>query len=553
MAYGSTLDISIDPNKNRKERGAFFTPPELTSFIAEWAIRKPSDHVLEPACGEAEFILAAHDRLYALGCSADRRNSQVLGFELHHESAKQALIRLLSCGYSSPIEVADFLSVDPKARVDVVIGNPPYIRFQVLSAEQQERMQEIAWRSGIALSALSSSWAPFVIHAASFLSVGGRLGFVLPAELLTVNYAAPIRAYLLESFASVQLVTFDKRVFPEVQEEVVVLLADGFGIGSTDRLIWRQCQDMDDLYTGIANDYVPPSPHERWSGIFAPKDAKDSLSLLLGTSFVRLEEWGSISLGAVTGCNSYFAVSARTISEYGLTEEDVLTLSPPGSRHLRRLALDGAALRILEEEGRQTRLFYPREGSLSSGAEEYLAFGESIDVHQAYKCRKRTPWWKVPLTKLPDVFVTYMNAAGPNLCANEAAAYNLNSCHGLVFDPGKRSIGRELLPLACLNSATFLGAELAGRAYGGGILKLEPREAANMPVPSFDTVERCKKELREIKPTVADLLMKKNLDEAICLVDSVLLKEGLEVPTERIARMSSGYDAMRARRKLRGA
>jgi adenine-specific DNA-methyltransferase len=39
---------------------------------------------------------------------------------------------------------------------------------------------------------------------------------VLPAELLSVNYAAPVRRYLTERFAHVRLVLFDERVFPGV-------------------------------------------------------------------------------------------------------------------------------------------------------------------------------------------------------------------------------------------------------------------------------------------------------------------------------------------------
>ena len=47
-----------DTQQLRKARGAFFTPPELCRYMAEWAIRAPTDRVLEPSCGEAAFLLA---------------------------------------------------------------------------------------------------------------------------------------------------------------------------------------------------------------------------------------------------------------------------------------------------------------------------------------------------------------------------------------------------------------------------------------------------------------------------------------------------------------
>src|SRR5664280_613863 len=50
-----------------------------------------------------------------------------------------------------------------------------------------------------------SSWAAFTVHAAEFLRPGGgRLGLVLPAELLTVNYAAEVRRYLMARFGRVR-------------------------------------------------------------------------------------------------------------------------------------------------------------------------------------------------------------------------------------------------------------------------------------------------------------------------------------------------------------
>ena len=99
----------------------------------------------------------------------------------------------------------------------------PYVRFQSLSSDQKDAIGAIAERHGVAVSSLSSLWMPFVLHSVSFLKPGGRLGLVLPAELLTVNYAAPLRSFLMASFSSVRLATFDEPVFPEVQEEVVLL------------------------------------------------------------------------------------------------------------------------------------------------------------------------------------------------------------------------------------------------------------------------------------------------------------------------------------------
>src|SRR4051794_35745930 len=81
-----------------------------------------------------------------------------------------------------------------------------------------------------------------------------------------------------------------------------------------------------------------------------------------------------------------------------------------------------------------------------------------------------------------------MNAATPQLAHNPARLRHLNSVHGLYLLDDHRPLAR-LLALSALNSVTMLSAETAGRSYGGGILKMEPREALTLAVPSPELVK----------------------------------------------------------------
>ena len=108
------------------------------------------------------------------------------------------------------------------------IGNPPYIRYQSWSGE---RAHEIAAELGFKLTKLASIWAPFILHGCRFLAPGGRLGQVLPAELLHAQYARPVVRHLTESFREVTVALFDEAVFPGALEEVILLFADGYGEG----------------------------------------------------------------------------------------------------------------------------------------------------------------------------------------------------------------------------------------------------------------------------------------------------------------------------------
>lgn len=79
-------------------------------------------------------------------------------------------------------------------------------------------VREVAEAQGDAAEVFQSAVVRLggAVHSALFLKPGGRLGLVLPAELLSVNYAAQVREFLMRRFARVRLVLFTERVFPGV-------------------------------------------------------------------------------------------------------------------------------------------------------------------------------------------------------------------------------------------------------------------------------------------------------------------------------------------------
>jgi adenine-specific DNA-methyltransferase len=547
--------IALDTAELRKARGAFFTPEPVARFITDWAVRSPADRVLEPSCGEASFLLAAVDRLTALR-RADQLDLQLAtldGVELHKASADAARALLRGAGVDARIEVGDFFCVDPTGSYDVVIGNPPFIRYQDFSGEARARSRAAALRAGVGLTNLASSWAAFAVHAALFLRPGGRMGLVLPAELLSVNYAGQVRRFLLESFASVELVLFDERVFPGVQEEVVLLLAEGYRRGPTDHASIchvRNAAGLSEVLSG--RKWQPVRPEDKWTASLLSADAATAYGdLAADHGFTVLETWGDTTLGMVTGNNKFFTLSPKRVAELELRPSDLLRLSPPGSRHLRGLALSSSALDELGRHGAATWLFRPG-GEPSSAAWTYIGAGEAADVHTAYKCRVRTPWWRVPYVPPADLLLTYMNADTPRLSTNESGVGNLNSVHGVYLRPDVRVLGSELLPLASLTSMTLVGAEIVGRAYGGGLLKVEPKEADKLPVPARPLVEAAAKRLREVRSQVAELLEAGQLLDAVALVDDILLIGELGVPLSELRALRDAYTDLAARRTARG-
>ncbi len=509
---------------------------------------------MEPSCGEAAFLLAAVNRLIALGGASQSAPPPHLdGVELHAASAEAASDLLRAAGVEARVAVGDFFTFGPTGSYDAVIGNPPYVRYQDFSGESRARSREAALRAGVPMSNLASSWAAFTVHAALFLKRAGRLGLVLPAELLTVNYAAPVRRFLLERFARVDLVLFEERVFPEVLEEVVLLLAEGYDEGPTDSFRVFQFRDAGDLTgTPVVRSWKPDDLDAKWTPSLLSREAHSAFSSLIeGDDFTTLQTWGETTLGIVTGNNRYFALSPQRAAELGLIPSDLVRLSPPGSRHLRSLTFTDAALDELGAAGSSTYLFRPA-GEPSKAARSYIKAGEVSGVNHAYKCRIRPDWWRVPLVPQSDLLLTYMNADTPRLCTNRARVHHLNSVHGVYTRPEVKRLAMDYLPLASINSMTLVGAETVGRAYGGGMLKVEPREADRLPMPSPDLVESTKARLVEIRPQVGGFLRAGRLAEASHLIDDLLLVGALGMKRSDVRALREAHAELTARRVARG-
>lgn len=541
--------LAIDTPALRKARGAFFTPPAVADFITRWAIRNSADRILEPSCGEARFLLSAAHRLHGFGAQTITAE-QLHGVELHEASAAQAEALLAGVGVRATIHVGDFFAVT-SAKYDAVIGNPPYVRYQQFTGAARVAAREAAIKHNVRLSGLSSSWAAFVVHAVDQLAVGGRLGLVLPAELLSVNYAAEIRRFLLRTFGSVRLVVFEELVFPDALEEVVVLLAEGSG--PTGHFELYQARNATDLADNERHTWVKsPASEAKWTSALLDTGVYDVYRTLTGSDgFWQLKDWGRTYLGAVTGNNRWFTMTAKDAADLGLTAGELRCISPPGSRHLRGLTFTSQAWQELRNSNRKAYLFYPSDRP-SPSARRRIEEGERESVDQAYKCRVRNPWWQVPLVCVPDLLLTYMNHDTPRLTENRANIYHLNSVHGVALKDDCRELGRDLLPLAALNSVTLLGAEMVGRSYGGGMLKVEPREADQLPLPAPSLVEAAADKLRALRPQVAQALRSGDLLAAARQVDHVLLRGHAAASRSDLRALREGRQALFQRRATRG-
>lgn len=547
----------------RKERGAFFTPPAIAEYLARWAVLDQADaKIMDPTCGEAIFLLEAGRQLKDLGRDAAEIGEQLYGFDLHDASLEWASKLLEEDDLDATLKQSDFFSVatpdqliSPVPWMDAIIGNPPFVRYQRHVGGARDRSKQAALRQGVRLSNLSSSWAALLVHACGFLKPEGRLAMVLPAELLTVAYAEPVRDWLKRRFDQVHLVMFDRLQFDDAIEKVVLVLAAGKG--GCDAFSLYYLDDAPDLaqVRPMSNHAAPVLDGGKWTHLFLSNKQRTLFHQVSTDGFSTLGDFGSPELGIVTGGNSFFTLNEATRIRYGLSEEagQVVKVCPPGTKHLKGLAFSTAAWKHLRDAGERVWLFRPDAMDTSPEVMAYVAEGKRLEVDSAYKCSIRTPWWRPPIVSPPDLYFTYMSHRYPRLIANTAKTTFVNSMHGLRLKPKVSRKSSDALPLLAFNSVTMLGAEVHGRSYGGGILKMEPREAAALPVPTFEALEVAWAILKPQKATLERKLQRGEWTNVVKIVDDALLIRTLKLSRDQVAELHDGARSLRARRMGKGA
>ena len=463
--------IASEPAVARKARGAFYTPHEIADHLAEWAIRPGTTRILEPSAGDGVFLEAAASRLVELHLQAD-----LVGVELVQSEADVARTRTVEHGVEPTMVVGDFFDVDAAGlgRFDAVIGNPPWIRYHGFTGDQRARARARSAEMGVELTGLSSSWAPYLVHSTSFLTEGGRIAMVLPGELLQVDYAAGLRRFLASRFRSVRLVAFDHHVFGDAEVDAILLLASQ---DEPPGVSFERVSSMDEIGAGTT---LSLGNADRWASAVASSEALDVMRELESSGrYVRLGALGSVDIGVVTGFNDYFVVSQAEADGFELdrahlrpivTRSDQLVDGVVTDDHLARWQAMGRKVWLLTLSRREP-----------NGAGRYLAEGIRMGVQSRYKCRTRSPWYAVPLKLPPDLFLSYMAQVAPRLAWNEARALSTNLIHGVYLHEPDRA---PQIATSWANVATALSAELEGRMYGGGVLKLETKEAERILVPN---------------------------------------------------------------------
>jgi len=510
---------------SNKLRGGFYTPIPLVDMCLDQVatLCGPTENlrVLEPSVGDGVFLrrLATH-RLA-------RQTASFIGLEIVEAEAAKCRSLAQDLAFKSTICTTSAVSWATIAsdQFDVVVGNPPFVRFQFVSHNDVSATKQLGLEMGVSFRGVSNLWVPVLLGALHHLRVGGAMAVVVPAEILTGLATGEARAWLLANFTDLQIDLFEPGSFPDVLQEIVIISgrkADQpkAGVNSSTRLdfVEHQGAHVRQPWT----HQVPPTG-ESWTRYLLTPTQLTALAAARKLPGVqRFGDVAKLEVSIVTGANEFFSVTLEECERFQLQQwtEPLLPriryadeLVYAAADHA-RTAASGAKAWLLNFSAQRPD---PRT---VSGPARYLDMGELQGLDTRYKTSIRSPWYRVPAVWSGTLLLSKRSHRFPRLVYNAAQVVTTDTIYRGSILP--LYVGKEMdLVAAFHNSLTLLTAEVEGRSFGGGVLELVPSEIARLTVPFPVDLTDAIPQLRQFarmtgtSPATQELLIEKT-DKVLC-------------------------------------
>jgi adenine-specific DNA methylase len=467
-----------------KLRGGFYTPARLVQLCLDRVQNLNGHHrrvsVLEPSAGDGAFLrgLAAHP--------LSSNVHSFLGIEIVESEAQKC--RQVAASTPFPASVASGSAIEWASRTqdqfDVVLGNPPFVRYQFVSPTDLRNIESLGKRVGIALRGVSNLWIPVLLGALARLRAGGAMAFVLPSEIFTGLSAGDARAWLLANMVDLRVDMFEPGSFPDVLQQVIVISGRRAMPSEQPFTGERQVVFVEHHRTGSLRRWRHsiPTGTGNWTRYLLTSAELDALSEAQGLPDVMsLGTAARIEVSTVTGANDFFSINSKELTGHHLEPWALALL--PRVRHATGLIYTAEDHEATAASGAKAWLLDFAEGRADpqgvDGASSYLRIGESHSLHLRYKTRIRVPWYRVPVVKPGSLMLSKRSHTIPRLILNKAGVVTTDTIYRGQMLPPYAGQESELVT-SFHNSLTLVSAELEGRSFGGGVLELVPSEIARL-------------------------------------------------------------------------
>ncbi len=556
---GATWYAAYQTHRQRHRKGQFFTPKLLCDWM--WALAAPQPHetILDPACGTGSFLLRGYDYLTAMAkeqpslMTHEEALRQLIGWELDPQAAAlcryQLTYQVLPPRGHPRISVGNFLDWDSSSRdgppVDVIIGNPPYVRQESLKhmgqvmarlqAQYAAYLERFPHQVALFQNKLDL-YHLFFLQATCLLKPGGRLVFITSNSWLNTAIGQRFREFLCHHYhirlvmesaceawfadaAVTPVVVSLERCAPNLQKQFAletqfIRLRQPLASFMPERPLtdWPQLkkrlvqlQEAPEAFP-VSSARIPQQQlyeHQQQSWSLHLR-APQQLSSLLEQSQngMTLSDLGTVRYPLKTGINGFFYVTQAVVDRFGIEPEFLVPvlkssreiqfyrISSVGKYFLFSCPLSPEALKTKGKEG---ALRYITWGQTQTAAPRQKR-GQSVPWPQVKSVSHRAHWYQLQPLEPPHFLCPRFIDRRFFMAHCVTPLVEDQTFYGLTLAAPWQA--KTDLIAALLNSTlSYWLMEMRGRTnLGEGVLQFSRQDMADFPIIRPDIFPEAERE-----------------------------------------------------------
>lgn len=465
-------------------KGQFWTPDWVADAMVAYALDGRSDTLFDPGVGAGAFFRA--------GRRLRGGSLKLRGREIDPAALRAAVDSGLTTEDMAGVEMRDFALHPSTEKFTSIVANPPYVRHHRLPESAKIMLHAfVRDLTGRSIDGRAGLHVFFFLRCLAMLASGGRLAFIVSADICEGVYARTLWAWIASRFCLDAVVTFapEATPFPGVDTNAVLFLV-------------RNSPPQDDFaWTRVTVAGGASLTHWIKAGLphisqfetleVIRRTAAEGFATGLSRAPARsgaakhcLGDFARVMRGIATGQNDFFFMTAKQAKELQIPKRYFI----PAVGRMRDISSESFTndhLRELEEAHRPTRLLSlgdePRE-KLPLTLQHYLKKGEEKKIPECPLIATRKPWYRMEKRTPPPFFFAYLGRRAVRFIRNQTHAVPL-TCLLCIYPFDSSSENLERLWRLFSDSRTLANLRLVGKSYGGGALKVEPRSLQQLPLP----------------------------------------------------------------------
>lgn len=505
-------DNTYGTRSNGGQHGDVFTKPEVVGFMLDEAGYKASANlssisIMEPSCGEGEFIIEIIRRL--------KQSSLVFDFNLDEAYHKSVFASDIDAGKiavctnciksefpeiehpEQNLFVEDYLLCSHPP-VDIIIGNPPYIRYEEIPEDKLAQ-----YKSFLTFYYRADMYVPFFEKSLAQLNPGGKHCFICANRWMKNQYGKLLRKLVADSYSIEKIINMESA--DAFQEEVLAYPAITIisNKAKGERLQYANISDIASLKNTEYVSYSSPKG-EDWSNVFNAQDHE--LSLIEDQNF-------KIGIGVATGADNIF-ISKELKGKV----EDELLLPAINAKDLSGDKMTWGGRYFLNPFDKNGNLIsldsFPLAKAYLESHKERLAM--------RHKARKNPSRWYSTIDSVSSTLQGTPKILLPDISGNRYVFVdegNYYPQHNIYYITGKET--RQLRILAAILMSEFVRKQLDNLTnhMNGGYARWQSQYLRKLHIPNVEHIPS------ELADSLLECYEDNNVSGINCFVAEILANE----------------------------